>query len=226
MRKSDGSPAVRLGDCDLPTFSPDQKKILCMSENYEHLEVIATGAAESKSVTNYGITKHAAFGWLPDGKQVFFEGYDGHNWRIYFQDLDDGKPRPITPEILPHPEWANLVSPDGKWLVGQDLEGKAWLYPVAGGSPHPVQGLKENEVWVNWSADGRSAYICDLGNVPARIFRLDLSTGKKQPFIELSPGDPLGLATIRSVRVTPDGKSYAYSYARALSELYLVEGVK
>jgi len=226
MRNSDGSPAVRLGDCDFPEFSPDQTKILCMSQNWEHLEIVATGAAESKSINPYGITQYAAFGWLPDGKQMFFEGYDGHNWRIYFQDLNDGKPRLITPEILPHPEWPSLVSPDGKWIVGHDLEGKAWLYPVAGGSPHPVQGLEENEVWVNWSADGRSAFIHDLGNVPTRVFRLDLSTGKKQLFIELSPGDPLGLATIRTVRVTPDGKSYAYTYERALSELYLVEGVK
>ena len=227
MRKSDGSPAVRLGDCDLPAFSPDQTKILCMSENWEHLEVIATSAAESKSITTYGITQHGVFGWLPNGKEILFEGYDGHSWRIYLQDLDGGKPRPITPEILPHTQqWANLISPDGKWLVGQDFEGKVWLFPVAGGSPHPVQGLGANEGWVNWSTDGGSAYIRDLGKVPTRVFRLDLSTGKKQPFIELSPGDPLGLASIRSVRVTPDGKSYAYSYERALSELYLVEGLK
>ena len=226
MRKSDGSPAVRLGDCASPTFSPDQKRILCESINGDQLRVIATGAAESKSLTTYGITQHGAFGWLPDGKEIFFEGYDGHSWRIYAQDLDGGKPRPVTPAILPHTTWANFDSPDGKWIVGQDLEGKAWLYPVAGGSPHPVQGLEENEGWVNWSADGRSAYICDSGKIPTKVYRLDLSTGKKQPFIELSPGDPLGLSSIRSVRVTPDGKSYTYTYDRALSELYLVEGVK
>jgi len=226
MQKLDGSPPVRLGDCGWPIFSLDQKRILCESLNADQLKVIATGAAESKSITPYAITQHSAFGWLPDGKGIFLEGYDGQSWRIYTQDLDGGKPRPITPEILPHAEWANLVSPDGKWIVGQDLEGKAWLYPVAGGSPHAVQGLEENEVWVNWSADGRSAYTCDLGKVPTRVFRLDLATGKKQPFLELSPGDLLGLAKIRSVRVTPDGKSYAYTYERALSELYLVEGLK
>jgi eukaryotic-like serine/threonine-protein kinase len=226
MRKSDGSQAIRLGDCALPVFSPDQKRVLCESVNGDQFEVIATAAAESKSITPYGITQHGAFGWLPDGKEIFFEGYDGHSWRIYTQGLDGGKPRLITPEILPHTQWANLVSPDGKWLVGQDLEGKAWLYPVAGGSPHPLQGLEENEGWVNWSEDGRSAYIRDLGKVPTRVFRLDLSTGKKQPFIDLAPGDPLGMSSIRSVRVTPDGKSYAYTYERALSELYLVEGVK
>ena len=226
MRKLDGSPPVHLGDCGFPTFSPDQKRILCESANGDQLEVIATGAAETRSITPYAITQHGSFGWLPDGKEIFLEGYDGQSWRIYIQDLDGGKPRPVTPEILPHTEWANLVSPDGKWIVGQDLEGKAWLYPVAGGSPHPVQRLEENEVWVNWSADARSAYIYESGKVPTRVVRLDLSTGKKQPFIELSPGDLPGLAKIRSVRVTPDGKSYAYTYERALSELYLVEGLK
>jgi hypothetical protein len=28
------------------------------------------------------------------------------------------------------------------------------------------------------------------------------------------------------VRLTPDGKSYAYSYVRILSDLYLVDGLK
>jgi serine/threonine protein kinase len=226
VRKSDGSQAVRLGDCGSPVLSPDQKSILCESENGDQLSVIATGAAESKNITPFGITQYGSFGWLPGGKEIYIEGYDGHSWRIYIQDLAGGRPRPTAPAILPHTRWANLVSPDGKWIVGQDVQGKAWLYPLAGGSPHLVQGLEENEFWVNWSADGRSAYVCDLGKVPARMFRLDLSTGKKQLFLELSPADPLGLSAILAVRVTPDGKSYAYTYKRVLSELYLVEGVK
>ena len=81
-------------------------------------------------------------------------------------------------------------------------------------------------MWVNWSNDGRSGYIRDQTDVPARIFRLDLSTGKRQFLFELAPEDSVGLSRIRNVKVAPDGKSYAYTYERSLSELYLVEGVK
>ena len=86
--------------------------------------------------------------------------------------------------------------------------------------------MERDDVWVNWSNDGHSSYVRDGANVPARIFSLDLSTGKKHLLIELAPGDPIGLSRIRSVRMAPDGKSYGYTYERGLSELYLVEGVK
>ena len=40
--------------------------------------------------------------------------------------------------------------------------------------------------------------------------------------------DPAGVRTLekRSVRLTPDGKYYAFSFERVLSDLYLVEGLK
>jgi hypothetical protein len=105
------------------------------------------------------------------------------------------------------------------------MDGKAHLYPLSGGDPRPVQGMARDDVWVNWSNDGHSGYIRDGTNVPARILRLDLSTGKKDLLVELAPGDRIGLSRIRTVEMAPDGKSYGYTYERALSELYLVQGV-
>jgi hypothetical protein len=40
------------------------------------------------------------------------------------------------------------------------------------------------------------------------------------------PSDAAGLNTISRVVVTPDGKTYAYSYLRILSSLQLVDGMK
>jgi hypothetical protein len=37
--------------------------------------------------------------------------------------------------------------------------------------------------------------------------------------------DPFGATSIRAVRITPDGKSYVYSYSREQSELFVVQGV-
>jgi hypothetical protein len=34
------------------------------------------------------------------------------------------------------------------------------------------------------------------------------------------------VTAIGSTRVTPDGKSYAYSYQRSLADLYVVEGLE
>lgn len=40
------------------------------------------------------------------------------------------------------------------------------------------------------------------------------------------PPDPAGIAAIGGMAVTPNGKSYAYSYVRSLADLYVVEGLK
>jgi serine/threonine protein kinase len=58
------------------------------------------------------------------------------------------------------------------------------------------------------------------------VSRLDLATGKRQLVMTLAVSDPSGVTAISAVRMTPDGKSYAYSYYRELSDLFLVEGVR
>jgi hypothetical protein len=38
--------------------------------------------------------------------------------------------------------------------------------------------------------------------------------------------DRTGLAGIRYIQITPDGKSYAYTFSRFLTELYVIEGLR
>ena len=64
------------------------------------------------------------------------------------------------------------------------------------------------------------------GQLPARITRLDVETGARQPLMELMPGDPTGITFIRAPHFTRDGGAYAYSYSRMLSTLYLVKGLR
>lgn len=90
----------------------------------------------------------------------------------------------------------------------------------------PIEGLAEDEVPVQWSADGRSLFVYRIADVPARIFRLDLSTGRRELWRELIPPDLAGTSDIGNVQITPDGRAYAYYYGQILSDLYLVEGLK
>jgi Tol biopolymer transport system component len=165
---------------------------------------------------------------MPDGKAIYFAGNDGHEWRMYVEEIAGGAARAVTPPISIKADYieSDLVSPDGKFVFARDLGGKGWLYPVAGGKPQPISGITSEDTWTNWSQDGRSAYVYQDRKTYADLYRLDLSTGKRQLVKRLAPADPAGLSAIAPVRITPDGKAYAYSYDRALSELYLVEGVK
>jgi hypothetical protein len=62
--------------------------------------------------------------------------------------------------------------------------------------------------------------------VPARISRIEIETGKREVWKDLLPVDPAGVERISNVLVTADGKGYAYCYARLLSDLFIVEGLK
>ena len=57
-----------------------------------------------------------------------------------------------------------------------------------------------------------------------RMFRYDLTTSHVEPLKELVPMDRVGLNHILSVVVGSNERSYAYSYMRVLSELFVVDG--
>lgn len=58
------------------------------------------------------------------------------------------------------------------------------------------------------------------------ITRVDLATGKRTPWKQIVPADAAGVDAIGGIAITPDEKSYVYSYGRTLSDLYVVEGLK
>jgi len=106
------------------------------------------------------------------------------------------------------------------------LSGKAQLYRLAGGESQAVPGWLPQDIWITWSADGRSAYVYDDEKTSARVYRLDVATGKRELVRTLAPNDSAGVTAIINVRMTPDGKSYAYSFNRELSDLFLVDDVR
>jgi hypothetical protein len=64
------------------------------------------------------------------------------------------------------------------------------------------------------------------GEVPARVVRHDLDTGAETPWKELVPADGAGVTHVCPIVITPDGRHYAYSFVRHMSELFLVRGVR
>ncbi|MBI3664903.1 MAG: serine/threonine-protein kinase [Acidobacteria bacterium] len=225
IRKTDGSPAVKIGEGCGTGLSPDGKWALSITSTSSapQLVLFPTGPGEPKTLKREAINYQGA-AWFPDGKRLLIAGNEqGHAVRLYVQDLDGGKLRPITPEGLTNPSL--LVSPDGRSVLGRSHEGKYFLYPLEGGEPRAVGGLEPEDVPRQWSADGRSIYVQRRGELPAKVYLLDLSTGRKELWKQFMPPDPAGVEGLAPLP-TPDGKAYAYSYNRVLSELYLVEGVK
>ncbi len=76
------------------------------------------------------------------------------------------------------------------------------------------------------SEDSRFLSTHRGGELPAKIWRYELATGRKELFKEISPADPAGVASIEQILLTPDGRSYVYAYTNNLSDLYIVDGLK
>jgi len=118
------------------------------------------------------------------------------------------------------------ISPDGKLVAAVGPDRKGYLYPVDGGDPRLIPGFPLGDTTAAWTGDGRSLFIYRHGELPAKIYRLDLASGQKQPWRDLMPADSAGVTDLSIVLITPDAKNYVYEYGRTLSDLYLMEGLK
>ena len=74
--------------------------------------------------------------------------------------------------------------------------------------------------------DGRFIYFSRAADNGVQVFRVEVESGRRTLWKEISPSDPAGASVNAIVHITPDGKSYAYGVSRQLSQLYLVEGLK
>ena len=59
----------------------------------------------------------------------------------------------------------------------------------------------------------------------SKVFLVNPVTGARRLWREIVLPDAAGIMNVMALIVTPDGRSYAYSWHRALSDLFLVEGL-
>jgi DNA-binding winged helix-turn-helix (wHTH) protein/Tol biopolymer transport system component len=223
VRDMRGSPPIPLGQGMAGHLSPDGKWASTIVSN-AHLLLLPTGAGTARQMDPSDIQQYwHGPSWMPDSTQIVFSANrPGHAVQCFAQDIDGGKPRPVTPEGVTF----CLISPDGKLIAGNGLTGGGgWLYPVEGGQPHPIPGLQAGETFV-WTSDPRWLYVYQWNQAPAKVYRLNALTGQRQLFREMTPPDLAGLHGISHIYFSSDGRAYVYSYTRLLSELYLVKGLK
>jgi Tol biopolymer transport system component len=226
LRNLDGSPPVRLGDGTGYDISPDGNWVISILglTTGGRLVLLPTGAGQPRPLPADDL-KPSGANFMRDGKRLLVTAAEkGHGTRLFVVPIEGGKPRAISPEG--YRAVNGTISPDGKVVAAVGPDRKTYLYPLDGGEPMPLPGLADLDVPVGWTADGRFLYVYKRGEYPARVFRMDPVTGKREFFKELTPPDPAGINTISPPRITPDGKAYVYSYNRILSDLFLAEGVR
>jgi len=108
----------------------------------------------------------------------------------------------------------------------QHASARFLLWPLSGAAPRPVPGARPGEFALNFSPDGRTLFTSVTGELPPRIYRIDLATGARTLWRELSAPDPAGIAFAVPMQITQDGALYAFTYLRLPADLFLVEGLR
>ena len=225
LRKTDGSPAILLAQSKGYALSPDGRWALTQSLDSNQLSLVPTGAGSPKVLAKTGLVYQWGY-FFPDGKRLLLWANEpGHGSRLYVQEIEGGKPRPITPEGFGVFFGGQAISPDGRMVAASGPDRKIVTFSVDGGPQRPVPGATADEMAWGWTADSRSLYVGKIA-MPARVEICDIATGARRLWKEIVPPDPAGVLAVGPILITPDGKSYVYSYRRTLDDLFLVSGLK
>jgi len=227
LRRTDGTPPVRLGDGRALALSPDGRWVLATEsvEGGRELLLLPTGAGETRRLGRPAIVASAA-SFLPGGERLVLSGsVEGGAARLYTFELATAELAPISPEGITA-YFCAIASPDGSHAFASGPDGKLTLYPVGGGEARVVPGTTTDDVPIRWTADGKAIFVRSVSGVPAKVDRVDVATGARTAWLELVPPDPAGVQGIGPIHMSADGRSYVYSYRRKLDQLYVVRGLR
>jgi Tol biopolymer transport system component len=223
-RKLDGSAPVALGPGAGPRFSPDGTTVasqIVTRPPQVGLNPIGTG--NSRRLPIGDITSLGNVAWFPDGKHLLLTGAaEGQALRSYEMDLEGGKPQPLGP-----PDFiGSAIAKDGKRIAGRNASGEAVVFDQETQKLQVVPGVEPHDQLEKWSADGNNLLAVSATPSEARIFRVDITTGKRTLLQSVKPTERAGSNQDVRLVYAEDSKTYAFSTVRVLADLYVVEGLE
>ena len=224
LRDTDGSPPARIGEGLAMAISPDAKWAVTRPAKGGPLNLVPTGAGESRQLTHDAVSYEIAR-FLPDGKHLIAWGIEtGHGGRDYLIDANNGDSKPVTSEGFA----GVVISPDGKNVAVRGPDGKRGIWTLEGGGFHPIPGLASNYAIIGWTPDGQSVYVVptNRGAKSLKTSRVNIETGKTEPWKTFGEETGAGVSSVAAPHFSSDGNGYAYLYVQTLSEAYVVSGLK
>ena len=138
------------------------------------------------------------------------------------QDVQGGKPRAVTAEGTRN----GIVSPDGALILVQGSGDAYLLSHRMAESLGPFPRSRRTRPWSAGLPTAAASCASRWSEVPGRLDRVDLATGRRDFVRRLAPPDLAGVVRIRGVTVARDETAYAYSIEQLRSDLFLVEGAR
>lgn len=224
LRKTDGSPAVRLGDGRALALSPDSRSAVVKISNPEGLRILPTGSGNPIELPRGTLARIGTADWLASGDQIILTGNEAGRSMRSFRQAADGKsdPVPLTPEGI----WGTLVSPDGKRLISTDQSGRRGIYDLENEQFAVLRGSEDGDQILRWNANGTAVYVFDPMALPIRIYSIDVTSGGRSLLNEIVPRNTSGLIGGIYLFTTPDGKRSVSGLRRYLMDLFEVRGLQ
>lgn len=222
LRKTDGSPAVKIGNGNRAALSQDGRFVACLRNGPRgnQIAILPAGPGEERVLPADGL-RYESVECHPDGKRVLFSASSGSEARrAYLRPLDGGPMTPVTPPGVA----LSKVSPDGLAAVS-GANGKLQLWPLAGGEHRTVSVLESGEHVCRWSSDGRHLFLANVhhGGSAVELSRVEVASGRRESIRKLTPIEP-GAVFWGLPALSANGEYYAASFRKDVSELYLIRG--
>ena len=226
VRKTDGSPAVRLGGGGFGTdISRDGKwaLVLMPGDPAGLIHVVPAGAGNSRDLHWDGFFPFWA-GFLADGRRLLVAGNEsGKPEGVFLANLD-GSSRPKE-LIEGHLAWA-ASAPDGDSFLIEKADGD-YTSSINGGEPKKLQSLRPDDQAIAWSADSQHIFVQTVTSTGLNVDKLDIASGKREHWQTISPRDPVGLRPMTTpISITPDGRYLAFIYRVTTGQLYQTDTLK
>jgi dipeptidyl aminopeptidase/acylaminoacyl peptidase len=223
-RKLDGSAPVALGPGAVPRFSPDGTMVATrIVTRPPQVGLNPIGAGESRRLPVGDITSLGNVVWFPDGKHLLLTGAaEGQSMRSYEMDLEGGKPQPLGP-----PDFiGSAVAKDGKRIAGRNASAQAVVFDRETQKLQVIPGVEPQDQFQNWTTDGNGLLVVSATPRDARVYRVEVTTGKRTLLQTVEPPDKAGSSQSVRLAYAEDSKTYVYSTVRVLGTLYVVEGLE
>ena len=219
LRKTDGSPPLRLGEGNGIDLSPDGKYALAYLFNpTPRIVVYPTGAGEPRTVDTAPIENAQPIQWFPDSRRIVICGNEKSKpARCFAKDVDGGPPTPLTPEGFTQP---GPFSPDGSVMVVQSADGTGHLLSLKDGAFVVSNGLtgtmpclpgRPTVAACSWARPSTCGSIGSISQLASGRRRCNSSS-------LASPASKAAVAP--GISITPDGRGYAYYYISMPSRLF------
>ncbi len=227
IRRTDNSPAVRLGEGYADDISPDNQWMIA-EDLKGGIVLLPVGAGQSRAFHWGGINVSRAV-FLPDSQKILLAARMASQGRLYVTDLLGSPPKPLTGDFSSKSFDFLSVSPDGKWFAYQ--RNREWVVQsLETGIAHPIPAIGPGEYVVRWSPDPKMVFVVREGQNQLLLYRLDLDSGKRELWQTLRPAFQAGLVSMQNgyfgCDVDASGRTAAISYDTDLDVLYSAEGMR